>query len=56
MSSEAIKKFVNLDTIYFFSCIFLLLLISNDQNILDIVYLLVVTFYYIKIKVYRKKS
>lgn len=56
MSSEAIRKFVNLDSIYFFSCIFLLLLIISDQNFLDAVYLFVVTFYYIRIKVCRKKS
>lgn len=56
MSSEAIKKLVNLDSIYFFSCIFLFLLINSDRNILDAVYLFVVTFYYIRIKVYRKKS
>lgn len=56
MSSEAIKKFVNLDSIYFFSCIFLLFLINSDQNFLDFVYLIVITFYYIRIKVYRKRS
>lgn len=56
MSSEAIKKLINLDSIYFFSCMFLLLLINSDRNILDVIYLVVVTFYYIRIKIYRKRS
>lgn len=55
MSNDVIKKLINLDSIYFLSSIFLLSLIYSDRNFLDVVYLLVVTFYYIRIKVHRKK-
>ncbi len=56
MSDDTISKLINLDSIYALSCIFLLLLIESDRNILDVIYLFVVTFYYIRIKVHRKKS
>lgn len=55
MSDEKIKKMINLDFIYFLSSIFLLSLIYSDRNFLDVVYLLVVTLYYARIKVHRKK-
>lgn len=56
MSDDTINKVVNLDSIYVFSCIFLLLLINSDRNILDVIYLIVVTIYYVRIKVYRRRS
>lgn len=56
MSDDTINKVVNLDSIYIFSCIFLLLLINSDRNVLDVIYLVVVTIYYVRIKVHRRKS
>lgn len=58
MIEQAIKKvsFISLDGIYFISCIFLLLLIKSDENIFDIIYFIVITIYYIRIKINRRKS
>lgn len=56
MSDDTINKVVNLDSIYIFSCIFLLLLINSDRNILDIIYLVIITIYYVRIKAHRRKS
>ena len=56
MIDQAIKKFVNLEGIYCMSCIFLLLLIESDRNIFDCIYFLIITFYYIRIKICRRKS
>ena len=56
MSDDTISKVVNFDSIYVFSCIFLLLLINSDRNVLDVIYLIVVTIYYVRIKVHRRKS
>ena len=54
MTTDTIGKVVSLDSIYFLCCIFLLLLIKSDGNLLDIMYLFVVTFYYVRIKFHRK--
>lgn len=56
MSDDALSKFINLDSIYFLSSIFLLLLIKSDGNLLDVLYLVVVTFYYVRLKVYRYRK
>ena len=53
MSDDTLSKLMNLDSIYFLSSIFLLLLIKSDGNLLDVVYFVVVTFYYVRLKVYR---
>ncbi len=54
MSDDAIKKLMNLDSIYIFGCMFLLFLIESDSNILDILYLVLISFYYLRIKHHRK--
>lgn len=56
MSDEDISKLMNLDSIYFLSSIFLLLLINSDRNMLDALYLIVITFYYVRLKVHRYKK
>ena len=55
MSSRK-DKFFSIDSIYFFSSIFLLLLMVNDFNYLDLLYFILVTVYYIRVKVHRRKS
>ncbi len=44
----------SLDSIYFLSCIFLLFIIYSDRNLLDMLYLVVITVYYIRLRIYRK--
>lgn len=56
MSKWTISKLFNLDTVYLSVVFILLLLIKSEHNILDILYLLLVTFYYIRIKLHRRKS
>ncbi len=56
MSDDKLKKFINLDTVYIFSCILLFLIIESDKNKLDIIYLLLVTLYYVRIKIHRKNK
>jgi len=51
--SDKIIKIFSLDKIYFFLAVFLVAYIIKWHNILDVVYLCLVTFYYIKIKFYR---
>ncbi len=46
----------SLDTVYLFMVLFLLVLIIIGHNIFDILYLGVVTFYYIRIKLHRRKK
>lgn len=48
-------KLANINTAYLCVATFLILLISQSWNILDILYLGVVTYYYIKIKIHRWK-
>lgn len=56
MSKLTISKLFNLDTVYLSVVFILLVLIHSERNILDILYLGVVTFYYIRIKLHRKKK
>ncbi len=56
MSNEVKKRFLSLDSMYFFSSIFLLLSMKSDFNYFDLLYFLLITFYYFKIKIHRKKN
>jgi hypothetical protein len=51
MSWKSIDKLFNLDTAYLLVVFILLLLIYDEHNILDMLYLGLMTFYYIRIKV-----
>ena len=53
MSWKSIDKLFNLDTAYLLVVFILLLLIYDEHNILDMLYLDLMTFYYIRIKVHR---
>ena len=46
MSDDTLSKLMNLDSIYFLS----------SGNLLDVVYFVVVTFYYVRLKVYRYRK
>lgn len=52
---EVLLKFANIDTVYFVFASFLVLLILDKWNILDILYFGVVTLSYIRIKIHRWK-
>ena len=52
----SIDKLINLNTVYLSAVVILTLLIISERNILDILYLGVVTFYYIRIKLHRKNK
>ena len=53
MSWKSIDKLFNLDKAYLLVVFILLLLIYDEHNILDMLYLGLMTFYYIRIKVHR---
>lgn len=48
-------KLANIDTAYLFMVVILMILIVQVKNIMDVLYLGVVTYYYIKIKIHRWK-
>ena len=50
------KEVYVVDIGYIISLIFLSLYVANSRNILDFIYLLVLTFCYIRIKYYRWKK
>ncbi len=52
---EFLVKLVNIDTAFILVAGFLILLISQSWNILDILYLGVVSYSYIRIKIHRWK-
>ncbi len=52
---EFLMKLANIDTVFIVIAGFLILLISQSFNILDILYLGVVTYSYIRIKIHRWK-
>jgi len=52
---DFLLKFANVDTAYFIFAGFLVLLIVDKWNILDILYFGVVTICYIRIKIHRWK-
>ena len=54
MLDDAIKKFLNLNNIYIFSCIMFLLLINSDKNVIDIIYFQIITIYYLVLRNHRK--
>ncbi len=56
MKNISVSKFVNLDTLYLSAVIVLIYMIKCEANFLDIMYLVVLTFYYFRIKIHRKKS
>lgn len=45
-----------LDMTYIMVTLFLLVAVAVERNILDMMYLGILTFYYIKIKIYRSKK
>ncbi len=52
---EKIKKWINLDSFYMVFVLLFVNLIISSKNILDIAYFLLVTFYYIRMKLHKKK-
>lgn len=56
MDNKFIEKFFCLDVFYCSLSLYLILLIIAQRNVLDIFYFGVLTFYYIKIKLCRKKE
>ncbi len=53
---EKMKKWFNLDKFYFLMLIIFTIFIINKFNYLDIAYFLLITFYYIRIKLHQKKN
>ena len=56
MSDDTLSKLMNMASIYFLRSIVLLLLIKSDGKLLGVVYFVVVTFYYVRLKVYRYRK
>lgn len=56
MNNKFIEKFFCLDVFYCCLSLYLILLIIAQRNILDILYFGVLTFYYIRIKLCRRKD
>ena len=52
---KIVSKLLNLDTIYFIVAIVLFMLIFLERNIIDIIYLGIITYYYIRIKIHRRR-
>ncbi len=48
-----LEKMFSLDSMYISLAVFLIIYIFEEKNIIDVIYFFVVTFYYIKIKIYR---
>ena len=56
MDYNSIEKFFCLDVFYCIMSFFLVLLSFEQWNLLDIMYLCILSYYYIRIKLNRKKS
>ena len=56
MDIKSIEKFFCLDVFYCVMSLYLILLIIEQKNILDILYLGVLTYYYIRIKLNRRNN
>lgn len=54
MSQNKISKLLNINYLYFAYTFFMILLIVDSKSILDIVYFLVVTFHYVRIKIHQR--
>ena len=52
---KIVTKLLNIDLLYVLVSITLIVLIYHGHNILDIFYFLIITYYYIRVKVHRKK-
>ncbi len=52
---EKMKKLFNLDSFYIIFVLFFVNLIACYRNYLDIAYFLFVTFYYIRMKLHKRK-
>ena len=52
---KKLKKLLTVDFFYLLFSMGMIPLIVSDRNILDIGYYIVITFYYIKFKLYDKK-
>ena len=50
---DKLEKMFSLDSMYISLGILLIIYIVEEKNIIDVMYFLLLTFYYIKIKVYR---
>ena len=55
MANDSSSKFT-LDVVYFVSIMLLILCFYDAKNVLNILFLSVTTFYYIRIKIYRLKK
>lgn len=55
IDDKFIEKFFCLDVFYCVVSLYLIILIFQEMNILDILYYGVFNFYYIKIKLHRRK-
>jgi len=55
MANDSSSKFT-LDVVYFVSIMLLILCFYDAKNVLNMLFLSVTTFYYIRIKIYRWKK
>lgn len=54
MAQQQSAKHISIDALYLIASISLLLVILQNKNEFDIIYLVIITFYYLKIKINRK--
>ncbi len=53
---KVVIRFFNINTLYILAASTLLLLIYLGQNIMDVLYLGLVTYYYVRVKRHRQKT
>ena len=54
MEHTKLFKMINYNVVYFSFAFLMILVIVNSRNMLDIAYFMVITYYYIKARVYQK--
>lgn len=55
MNQGEVSRILNINCFYMIYALLMGLLIMNSKSLLDILYFLVVTFYFIRVKVYQKR-
>jgi len=56
MISGQSNKYLSLDVLYMIASILLIVIIMQNNNKFDMMYLVLITFYYLRVKVYRRQN
>lgn len=55
MNQSKVSRILTINNFYLIYALLMILLIIDSKSMLDILYFLVISFYYIRIKIYQKR-